>query len=293
MFSKYILSIFSILAFSIQINGQNDPTFDEFVGTVYKIPAKQVGTYYGEHIKNFEIVGEVRLPELNIPQRQDTIKIPGVELTKGFGIIFKSTMHIPVTGKYGFILDSDDGSLFWINKKEVVNNDGSHKMTKKGAAITIRKGDYPITIWYQQAYPFLYGLIFSSKFISSDIGESVPAFSPEGGIVFTENELYFPFGSYKFQAEGLLVLEKLATELNLENFNKIQITGHTDNVGNESNNLLLSQKRAEAVADFLKEKITKKGIEFSVSGKGETMPVAPNDTAEGRSKNRRVEFKIE
>lgn len=293
MLSKYILLIFSILIFSIQINGQNDPTFDEFVGTVYKIPIKKVHLGYGKPIHDYEVVGEIRLPELRIPERQDSIKIPGVSLRKSFGIYFKNTMHIPKTGKYAFSLESDDGSILWINGERIINNDKPHKMKKEIGTKILRAGDHPITIWYYQAYPDLYGLIFEAKYLNEVAPEEIPVFSPEGKLTLNNENLNFDSGKYEISEESFAVLEKLAEDLNKIHFQKMIITGHTDDVGNESDNLLLSQKRAEAVADFLKEKITKKGIEFSVFGKGETMPVAPNDTAAGRSKNRRVEFKIE
>jgi outer membrane protein OmpA-like peptidoglycan-associated protein/tetratricopeptide (TPR) repeat protein len=71
----------------------------------------------------------------------------------------------------------------------------------------------------------------------------------------------------------------------------IKLTGHTDDVGMESDNLLLSQKRAKAVADA----IIAKGIapnRISSEGKGESMPVADNQTEDGRKKNRRTEMTI-
>jgi outer membrane protein OmpA-like peptidoglycan-associated protein len=71
----------------------------------------------------------------------------------------------------------------------------------------------------------------------------------------------------------------------------LQISGHTDNVGDDQKNMILSKKRAEAVRAFL----VKEGIEearFNVLFFGETMPIATNDTPEGRQKNRRVEMKI-
>jgi outer membrane protein OmpA-like peptidoglycan-associated protein len=72
---------------------------------------------------------------------------------------------------------------------------------------------------------------------------------------------------------------------------KLQISGHTDNVGDDDSNLILSKKRAEAVKNYL---ITK-GIateRLMVEYFGETKPVADNTTSEGRAKNRRVEMKI-
>lgn len=71
----------------------------------------------------------------------------------------------------------------------------------------------------------------------------------------------------------------------------IHVIGHTDDVGNEEDNLLLSQNRAKSIATAL----TQRGIlanRITTEGKGETMPIADNTTEEGRKMNRRTEFII-
>ena len=69
------------------------------------------------------------------------------------------------------------------------------------------------------------------------------------------------------------------------------LSGYTDNVGTEAYNLKLSDRRWMSVKDF----VVKKGIDggrVSGQGFGESKPIADNKTAEGRSKNRRVEIKV-
>jgi outer membrane protein OmpA-like peptidoglycan-associated protein len=71
----------------------------------------------------------------------------------------------------------------------------------------------------------------------------------------------------------------------------VVVTGHTDNVGNDATNLALSKRRAENI----KKMLVSKGISDSrvkAVGKGETNPIAPNSTKEGRAKNRRIEITI-
>ena len=72
---------------------------------------------------------------------------------------------------------------------------------------------------------------------------------------------------------------------------QLQVLGYTDNVGTEAYNLNLSRSRAAAVADYLRGKGLEKFIRH-VAGRGESVPVAPNDTQEGRQRNRRVEIII-
>ena len=72
---------------------------------------------------------------------------------------------------------------------------------------------------------------------------------------------------------------------------KIEISGHTDNVGSDSFNQKLSEDRAKSVARYIILKgIPRERIDFV--GYGESEPIASNDTSEGRKENRRVEFKI-
>ena len=101
-----------------------------------------------------------------------------------------------------------------------------------------------------------------------------------------------------FETGSAALLTRSETELNhlkelLENNPtlQIQINGHTDNVGKPTDNQVLSTARAEAVYTYLIEHgITKERLSFE--GYGETLPVATNETPEGRQLNRRTEFVV-
>ncbi len=72
---------------------------------------------------------------------------------------------------------------------------------------------------------------------------------------------------------------------------KVQIEGHTDNVGNAADNMKLSENRAKAVVNYLVSKnisITR----LTAKGFGATKPIAENNTEEGRAQNRRTELKV-
>lgn len=106
------------------------------------------------------------------------------------------------------------------------------------------------------------------------------------------DNLEFETGKAKIKESSYASLEDLAKLLLQKPEWKIRISGHTDNVGNDNNNMKLSKNRAEAVKDFLilNDVFTER---INVEWFGETKPIADNDTKEGRQKNRRVEMKIE
>jgi outer membrane protein OmpA-like peptidoglycan-associated protein len=105
------------------------------------------------------------------------------------------------------------------------------------------------------------------------------------------NDIYFDFNSIELKPESKIVIDEFAGFLNDNPTLKVSIQGHTDNIGNEEDNLKLSQERARAVYNYLIEK----GIapeRLSYKGFGESKPVSQNDTETGRARNRRTEFVI-
>lgn len=91
--------------------------------------------------------------------------------------------------------------------------------------------------------------------------------------------------------ESIQELVKLIDFLSENISIRIEISGHTDNVGDSKHNMVLSENRAKSVCDFL----TNNGIEKSrltYKGFGDTQPIKQNNTDENRAKNRRTEFKI-
>ncbi len=108
---------------------------------------------------------------------------------------------------------------------------------------------------------------------------------------FTLKNIFFDFGSDKIRKTSYAELNEVVKYLKQNPNIKIEIGGHTDNIGSEKFNKQLSLNRARAVAAYLinngisADRIKTKGYGFS-------KPIAPNDTEEGRAKNRRVELKI-
>ncbi|MBC8510827.1 MAG: OmpA family protein [Cryomorphaceae bacterium] len=103
--------------------------------------------------------------------------------------------------------------------------------------------------------------------------------------------VFFNTGKWEVKDDSYAELARLVLLLNDVPSLKIEISGHTDNIGAESFNELLSQRRADAVVNYLVEKGVDKN-RLSAKGYGQSNPVDSNDTAEGRASNRRTEFEI-
>ena len=101
----------------------------------------------------------------------------------------------------------------------------------------------------------------------------------------------FESGKAALTPSGKAILDEMAAALQRVRDKKVEVIGHTDNVGLRESNLALSQARAEAVRQYLAEKGINPDM-VSVSGQGPDRPVADNASADGRAHNRRIEFRI-
>jgi outer membrane protein OmpA-like peptidoglycan-associated protein len=113
----------------------------------------------------------------------------------------------------------------------------------------------------------------------------------EGIVVEFADKVLFGFDRSDLNASAETNLDKLSNILKEYPDTDIEIQGHTDSKGADSYNLSLSEKRAQSVASYLRGRGIASG-RVSTKGYGETAPVATNDTEDGRSQNRRVDFLI-
>jgi len=121
-----------------------------------------------------------------------------------------------------------------------------------------------------------------------------------GAIKYTVNsDLLFPSGAWQMSDRGKQIIANMAAKLAPTQQNKVLVSGYTDNapIGPAlqregiTSNEILSQKRAENVMEFLVSQGVKPDM-ISAKGFGDASPVAPNDTAQGRGQNRRVELSV-
>ena len=134
--------------------------------------------------------------------------------------------------------------------------------------------------------------------VDSD-GDGVPDYldqCPLGKVVDTTGCAYkivklegvhFAFDSSRLTDEAKSILDKAASEINAHSSSSFTVEGHTDSYGSDEYNQQLSERRANAVMNYL----ISRGVpasSLSAIGKGENYPVASNDSREGRAENRRV-----
>lgn len=112
------------------------------------------------------------------------------------------------------------------------------------------------------------------------------------GTIVSLADILFDFDKATLRRDVELNLVKIATILNQYPEMKVQIEGHTDAVGTDEYNLGLSQRRAQAVYEFMIAQGEVAQARLNHEGYGESRPVADNDTEEGRQKNRRVDLVI-
>lgn len=165
---------------------------------------------------------------------------------------------------------------------------------------TDEDGNYLITLPVGNDYAFNVNrrgyLFYSDNFSITPNTDSVfivnIALQPiEKGASIVLKNIFFETGKFDLQNESKSELDKLVELLNDNPNLKIQIDGHTDNVGQQKDNLELSNNRAKSVVVYL----LSKGINqqrLSYKGFGATKPVADNNTETGRAQNRRTELYV-
>ena len=198
------------------------------------------------------IKGELTDEKTSAPVREATIEIKNVES--------RQITHIPVdqeTGKYVVVLPFRNDYIMTVKSRE-------HAYQTVYIAQRNTKYEIPVKVDF----------------------EVKPL---EVGATYPLRDIYFGTNSDSLTNESKMVIDGFIDFLRDNIKVHVAIHGHTDDIGSDAANLLLSEKRARAVMNYIVEK----GISASrlaSKGFGESKPIADNKTEEGRAKNRRTEF---
>lgn len=166
---------------------------------------------------------------------------------------------------------------------------------------TDETGNYFITLPVGKDYAFNVNrkgyLFFSENFPlsqkqpDSTYNIDIPLQPIEANAIIVLKNIFFDVNRYDIKNESQVELDAVIALMKENPSVKIEISGHTDNVGKPADNLRLSESRAKAVVSYL----IAKGVDqrrLSFKGLGDTKPIGENKTEEGRAENRRTELKI-
>ena len=128
------------------------------------------------------------------------------------------------------------------------------------------------------------------KFPKLKMVPPVPSIEANSLLITLDSGILFDVDKYDLRPEAEEVLKNLAIVLKEADIKAFEIDGHTDSDASDEHNQVLSEKRANAVKNFLTSQGT--AAEITIKGYGESRPIASNDTPEGKQKNRRVEIVI-
>ena len=203
----------------------------------------------------------------------------------------------------GLYTDKKNNVTIYVNENDVryvstdiemVNNgDGSGTYTDKSKNLVIEndgKGKAKITFNGQTTEVDAKPLEKPGKLPKLEMVPPVPSIEANSLLITLDSGVLFDVDKYDIRPEAEEVLKNLATVLKEAGVKNFEIDGHTDSDASDEHNQVLSENRANSVKNFL----VSQGVtaEITTKGYGESKPVASNDTAEGKQKNRRVEIII-
>lgn len=194
------------------------------------------------------------------------VNIPGPDL-----FVFEVGKYIETTQLYV----SKDGKE-WINAGTI-----SGGVTAVDMGDSVKKGE----IFH---YVKLVDLMTDCK--GSWPGADIDAIAAigSGKQISISNGVLYNINEYKILSGAQTELDSIAREIKLQKPSEVVIEGHTDNTGVETQNKVLSEKRAIAVKEYLSLKIAPLKMKIRTIGYGSALPLAPNETKEGQNRNRRV-----
>jgi len=213
---------------------------------------------------------------------ESEVEVKTIRLTLLKGVVKDAKTGSPLQARV-IITDND--------KNETVFESFSNKSSGKYMVSLPSGKNYGITVKAE-------GYLFHSENFNipeeatyNEINKDIELMDIAVGSKVVLNNLFFDSGKSKLRDESRAELERVIEFLNTYPDVRVEISGHTDNVGNYQYNKRLSEARAEAVVDYLKAQDVD-AERLQAKGYSSDEPIATNKTAEGRQKNRRVEFKV-
>lgn len=223
--------------------------------------------------KNFNLdIVEFEMPEHIKPKKVTYVK----------GIISDKENNKPLLATLTFI-DIETG--------KIVNEVQSDKVTGE-YLLTLPLGkDYVVNANAAQYLFFSQFFSLKNKNTVEPYVQNIPLEKLQAEKKLILENVFYAKDSFQLKPESFIELNKVAEFLLKNSQLKIEVGGHTDNTGNETCNLKLSEQRAKSVYDYLlSQKVAPN--QLSYKGYGDKLPIRGNETDEGKARNRRTELKI-
>lgn len=219
-------------------------------------------------------------------------KIVEIEVPASLQAKFKATSFLK-----GIVYDSKtkqklqaDIELISLKNNELLGKISSDAQTGTYTSVLTNGGEYAVFVSKKGYFFKSLNFDFSDK-IGLDKILDIPLEPIKKEAKEILNNIFFDTAKWDLKSESTAELNKLVGLLKANPDLPIEISGHTDDVGKDADNLLLSQKRAKAVVDYLAQKGVNI-LKIKAEGYGKTLPYLPNISDENRKLNRRIEVKF-
>jgi len=249
-----------------------------------------------------------KFPEAEISAKLDKTKLQALLKTTriSYPLAFKLNMHGVVQELQATVSVTrlSDTTVSIATIKPIIVTAESLGLTKKIAKLMEIVDGIPIATGASITFDLIFGTgrpkpevaTTGEKSVKPKAEKEVKNITAEAcetrfNVISQTSAIYFKTGSAELDQKSEPLLNSVVDIANRCPSVKFDVSGHTDDVGDENFNQRLSERRAKSVVDYL----TKKGVNatrIKSAGFGETRPVAPNDNEENRAKNRRIEFKV-
>lgn len=188
------------------------------------------------------------------------------------------------TSAFGFKTGEKYHVAFWVQKQRVRMYANETKMLDLPRGI---RADYNYNIFRIQTTDEISPLISNFR-IAAGLPDMRNKLITEGKLI--SYGITFDVNSDKIKPESFATIKEIAQVLKDNPTVKIKVVGHTDSDGDDKSNLDLSKRRADSVKNSLVKDFSVDAVRIETDGKGESDPIAKNDSAVNKAKNRRVEF---
>ena len=219
-------------------------------------------------------------------------KIVEIEVPESLQAKFKATSFLK-----GVVYDAKtkqklqaDIELIALQNNELVSKISSDSQTGTYTSVLTSGGKYAVFVSKKGYFFKSLNFDFSDRIgLDKVLDISLEPIKKEAKEIL--NNIFFDTAKWELKSESIVELDKLVALLKANPDLPIEISGHTDDVGKESDNLILSQKRAKSVVDYLAQNGVNI-LKIRAEGYGKNRPYLPNNTDENRKLNRRIEVKF-